>query len=346
MPPVSPPPPSSPSPTACEECQEQGQGYCVRSDRCDVVSLDPCAISDGGYGASEYVAPSQQAYNNLIGYQPDVISYDCLDAFKPVAPPPSPIEPPSPPTPPSPPPCPRPPPPSPPPPPFPPLSCSDSCPYPMFIGDGVCDDGGPGAEYAYCAWGTDCTDCAQRIAPSPPPQSPPTMPPLLPPYASPSNPRSPDQPPPPPASEVAPFEIVLEGAAGGLTAACAWSNADHGGGCTYGYALASTPVLLSSSPTAGNQGDTLTVRGHGLSTEPSENAIYVGGRSCEVLTATRDTSYIPPACPVTSCTDACPAIDAPATAEPVDAINTDIQSTKALFSNLLGNTRRIANPAF
>ena len=40
------------------------------------------------------------------------------------------------------------------------------------------------------------------------------------------------------------------------------------------------------------------------------------------------TSAVTAACPVTSCTDACPAIDAPATAEPVDAINTDIQSPK------------------
>jgi len=38
-------------------------------------------------------------------------------------------------------------------------SCSDSCEY---AGDGVCDDGGPGAEYEDCAYGTDCGDCGPR----------------------------------------------------------------------------------------------------------------------------------------------------------------------------------------
>ena len=38
--------------------------------------------------------------------------------------------------------------------------CSDSCPRHNFDGD--CDDGGPGAEYALCSFGTDCTDCEIR----------------------------------------------------------------------------------------------------------------------------------------------------------------------------------------
>lgn len=29
-------------------------------------------------------------------------------------------------------------------------------------GNGLCDDGGPGSEYALCAAGTDCTDCGER----------------------------------------------------------------------------------------------------------------------------------------------------------------------------------------
>ena len=37
--------------------------------------------------------------------------------------------------------------------------CSDSCRHTF---DGDCDDGGPGAEYALCSFGTDCTDCEIR----------------------------------------------------------------------------------------------------------------------------------------------------------------------------------------
>ena len=46
--------------------------------------------------------------------------------------------------------------------------------------DGLCDDGGPGAEYADCAYGTDCEDCGPRCGPMPPPSPPsPPPPPLL-----------------------------------------------------------------------------------------------------------------------------------------------------------------------
>eukprot|EP00966_Prymnesium_polylepis_P128239 2965964-Prymnesium_polylepis.1 len=37
--------------------------------------------------------------------------------------------------------------------------CSETCTY---ASDGMCDDGGPGAAYASCATGTDCTDCGSR----------------------------------------------------------------------------------------------------------------------------------------------------------------------------------------
>jgi len=39
--------------------------------------------------------------------------------------------------------------------------CSDTC---MYAGDGECDDGGPGALWAECALGSDCSDCGVREA--------------------------------------------------------------------------------------------------------------------------------------------------------------------------------------
>ncbi|MCA9557594.1 MAG: PQQ-dependent sugar dehydrogenase, partial [Myxococcales bacterium] len=38
--------------------------------------------------------------------------------------------------------------------------CADTCDWP---GDGACDDGGPGASFDVCAFGTDCTDCGARV---------------------------------------------------------------------------------------------------------------------------------------------------------------------------------------
>ncbi|KOO33403.1 cartilage matrix protein, partial [Chrysochromulina tobinii] len=38
---------------------------------------------------------------------------------------------------------------------------------------GACDDGGPGSEFAYCTYGTDCIDCGTRQPrPPPPPRAP------------------------------------------------------------------------------------------------------------------------------------------------------------------------------
>jgi hypothetical protein len=48
--------------------------------------------------------------------------------------------------------------------------CSNTCTF-AGSGDGACDDGGPGAEWSACAFGTDCDDCGPRHAggaPSPP----------------------------------------------------------------------------------------------------------------------------------------------------------------------------------
>lgn len=49
----------------------------------------------------------------------------------------------------------------------PPGSCEDSCggeaaPSASYASDGACDDGGPGSEYAQCAYAHDCTDCGPR----------------------------------------------------------------------------------------------------------------------------------------------------------------------------------------
>lgn len=58
------------------------------------------------------------------------------------------------------------PPPHPPAPPFAPggTACSDTC---FSAGDGVCDDGGRGAEGDLCGYGTDCADCGERRAARP-----------------------------------------------------------------------------------------------------------------------------------------------------------------------------------
>lgn len=112
------------------------------------------------------------------------------------------------------------------------------------------------------------------------------MPPRVPP--------PPSFPPPPPAIETFYAPIAL---AGQHVAACAVP-----GGCTFAYALTSTPVLSSTSPPSANQGDTLTVTGHGLSTIVSDNFVTVGGKPCAITSAANDASFTPGACPVTSCT--------------------------------------------
>nr|XP_006820193.1 PREDICTED: uncharacterized protein LOC102809495 [Saccoglossus kowalevskii] len=39
------------------------------------------------------------------------------------------------------------------------VSCTDTC---YLSNDGICDDGGEGSQYSYCAYGTDCADCGIR----------------------------------------------------------------------------------------------------------------------------------------------------------------------------------------
>ena len=82
------------------------------------------------------------------------------------------------------------PPPPPPPPNFPGQEClcSDTCRTPgtqvpaetnFLHSDGMCDDGGVGAEYSYCGYGTDCQDCGPRCGLMPPPSPPASPPPPL-----------------------------------------------------------------------------------------------------------------------------------------------------------------------
>ena len=37
--------------------------------------------------------------------------------------------------------------------------CTNTC---RFADDGECDDGGPGADYDLCEYGSDCIDCGPR----------------------------------------------------------------------------------------------------------------------------------------------------------------------------------------
>ena len=53
------------------------------------------------------------------------------------------------------------------------LRCTNGClTYPAAVSDGMCSDGGPGAEYAQCLLGDDCNDCGPRYVPAPPPPPP------------------------------------------------------------------------------------------------------------------------------------------------------------------------------
>ena len=180
--------------------------------------------------------------------------------------------------------------------------CSDTVTLTYWGSDGVCDDGGPGAEFGGCEWGTDCTDCGIRQAPSPPPlppppspSPPPRPPPLAPAPLPPAAPVPPSAPPPPPTVETEAQLLTIKG--GGDAAACAVTN-----GCTFSYALSLTPVLTSTSPSTGNEGETLTVKGHALSLTAAENTVLVGGKPCTVTSAATDGTFTAAGCPVTSCT--------------------------------------------
>jgi hypothetical protein len=100
----------------------------------------------------------------LYGYRVYPVGWECSAVSAPRAPPPNPSTPPSPPLPPTPPPFPSVPPPSPPPPPFPPRVCEDTCNQRGWINDRVCDDGGPGAEYALYVPGDRTQDLSRSYS--------------------------------------------------------------------------------------------------------------------------------------------------------------------------------------
>ena len=251
----------------------------------------PCTNDfQGTSNPFEYVTPTVQLYNVMVDYGMHPLGHDCDSLVTPRAPPPLPSVPPSPPSPPPPPTPPSNPPPYPPAPSSPPQVCNDYCSEYGWVEDGVCDDGGIGSEYVGCSFGTDCTDCGIRLAPSPPPSvpppppaPPPSPPPCSPPPTPPSVPPPPAAPPPPPAIETRLAEIEVRGV---HVAACGLPN-----GCAFTHSLALTPVLTLTSPSTGNQGDTLTIEGHMLSLTPSENTILVDGRRCEVTPATTISGY-------------------------------------------------------
>jgi hypothetical protein len=50
----------------------------------------------------------------------------------------------------------------------PPALCTDDCPpYPYYVKDGWCDDGGTESQYSLCPLGSDCQDCGPRFLPTP-----------------------------------------------------------------------------------------------------------------------------------------------------------------------------------
>ena len=262
MPPAAPPPPLAPpapphEPVLCvETCIHASDGDCddggvgAEYDACafgtDCINCGPRLRSDAPLPPMPPPAPPQapvlcaetciHASDNDcddggVGAEYDACAFgtDCIncgprlssDAPMPPLPPRIPSPPVMPPTPPA---QPLPPsmPPAPPPPPVPPHvphTCIETC---IYAGDGDCDDGGPGAEYSICAYGTDCINCGLRPhADAPKPFSPPSPPrpptPLTPPVApdppstppmQPTPPTSPPLLPPPPAPPWTPDHCV------------------------------------------------------------------------------------------------------------------------------------------
>jgi len=94
--------------------------------------------------------------------------------------------------------------------------CQNTC---SASSDGDCDDGGPGAEFSWCALGTDCIDCAPSSQPSPGPPPPGTYvtplpsPPVL---VDPSPPLYPLASPPPPP----PLNLTWKALPEGCNATC------------------------------------------------------------------------------------------------------------------------------
>ena len=91
--------------------------------------------------------------------------------------------------------------------------CRDNCVGTLnrpLISDGICDDGGVGAEFAFCALGSDCVDCGTRCTPPRPPALPPQPSPT-----PPSRPRPPSTPPAPRLPGSLCFDDCFDGREGG-----------------------------------------------------------------------------------------------------------------------------------
>ena len=91
--------------------------------------------------------------------------------------------------------------------------CRDNCVGTLnrpLISDGICDDGGDGAEFAFCALGSDCVDCGTRCTPPRPPALPPQPSPT-----PPSRPRPPSTPPVPRLPGSLCFDDCFDGREGG-----------------------------------------------------------------------------------------------------------------------------------
>ena len=152
---------------------------CVTTTRAAIASSpkiceNTCISPIDGNPYSQYVDNEhcQDGHKDADGAQ-CALGTDCDDCgprdYLPPSPP-LPSPPPSPPPPSTPPASPA----SPPPPSPPPMMCSDEClahssgPGGPYENNSFCQDGGPGATGASCAYGTDCTDCGPRFM-SPPP---------------------------------------------------------------------------------------------------------------------------------------------------------------------------------
>ena len=116
------------------------------------VELHPAILPGGGEEVTVEACASDVVFaaENTQVSGANAVVYEVVSFSKPLLKPPRPPSPPR---------LLSPPPPSPPPPRPSDFICTDDC---LHFGDGECDDGGEGALYGLCDYGTDCVDCAAR----------------------------------------------------------------------------------------------------------------------------------------------------------------------------------------
>ena len=137
------------------------------------------------------------------------------------------------------------------------FTCNNNCNNmgPSYTSDGICDDGGEGAEYNICGLGQDCMDCGVRYISPPPapsfisssPPSPSNSWPPLPFGPLPNAPPLPGLPPLPPDSQPSMTPSALEPSAAppsALTPSAAPASLASNG---------MTPVVPPSSPPASDK---------------------------------------------------------------------------------------------